>query len=211
MSASAFRSVLLLSVALLIAGCSSSGGQIGEGKKATESFTATKKALDKAQQQVDQTLASMKGLNGTDLRKTYPTFTKEVDELEKMGKAAAKRSEAMRSNMQAYVKKWQEDMSEMTDPTIKASLQERQTAVSANFEKVRTAAHAARDAYTPLMARLQEISKALAIDLSPAALPGLKPAMDNANAQGHTLKEKLSAMQKELDGMLSGMSGTAPK
>jgi hypothetical protein len=206
------RSALLLTVALLIsaAGCSS-GGQIGEGKKATESFTATRKALEKAQQQVDKTLVSMNALGSADLKKTYGTFSKEVDELDKMGKAAAKRSEGMRSNMQAYVKKWQEDMSKMNDPSIRAGLQERQTAVSANFEKVRTAAQGAREAYTPLMGRLQEIKQALAIDLSPAALPGLKPAMDNANTQGQTLKEKLGAMQKELDAMLSGMSGTAAK
>ena len=66
-------------------------------------------------------------------------------------------------------------------PTIRASVTERQNAVRANFDKVRSAAQEARTAYTPFMATLQELRKALQSDMSAAALTGLKPAIDNAN------------------------------
>jgi hypothetical protein len=102
-------------------------------------------------------------------------------------------------------------MQQMQDPAIRASVSERQNAVKANFEKVCKAGQEARAAYTPFLATLQEIRKALSIDMSSAAVQGLKPAVDKANAQGQTLKQKLGGMQGELDGMLKGMGSDAPK
>jgi hypothetical protein len=201
---------ILLAVTLG-AGCSSSG-RIDEGDKAIEGFQATRQRLQKAQEQVDATLASMNRLAaGGDMRKTYDAYCDNVDDLEQAGESAAKRAQKMRDNMQEYVAKWQSEMEQMDDPTIKAGLQQRRAAVSANFDRVRSTAQEARAAYDPFMARLQEIRKALSIDLSPNALPGLKPAMQKANAQGQTLKQKLVAMQGELDRILSGTSasGTA--
>jgi chromosome segregation ATPase len=200
-----------LLAAALMAGCASGGGggkgRSAESKKAIEGFQAVRGSIDKAQKQVDETLASLNqlGSGGGDMSKTFGTFSKEVDELDKAGKDAAKRSESMRKNVDAYIKKWQAEMQQMQDATIRASVTERQNAVRANFDKVRAAAQEARAAYTPFMATLQETRKALSIDMSPAALTGLKPAMENANKQGQTLKQKLAAMGSELDAMLGGM------
>ena len=77
-----------------------------------------------------------------------------------------------------------------------------------NFNEVKSAAGEVRAAYGPFLSSLQQIQKALAIDMSPAALPGLKPAMDKARADGATLKQKLAAVQAELDQMQAGMSST---
>jgi chromosome segregation ATPase len=206
-----FGAVLLAAALAAIVGCSSSG-RIEEGDKAIEGFEATRQRLQKAQGQVDATLASLDRVAaGGDMRKPYQAYCDNLEELEEAGRNAAKRAQKMRENMQEYVAKWQSEMEKMNDPTIKAGLQQRRNAVSANFDRVRSTAQAAREAYDPFMARLQEIRKALAIDLSPNALPGLKPAMDQAKAQGQTLKQKLSAMQGELDKILSGTSasGTA--
>ena len=208
LSARTFCAALLATVLAATTGCSSSG-RIEEGDKAIEGFEATRARLQTAQQQVDQTLASLDKLAaGGDMRKTYNNYCDNVDELDEAGKKAAKRAQKMRENMQEYVAKWQSEMEQMTDPSIKAGLAQRRAAVSANFDRVRATAQEARAAYDPFMARLQEIRKALSIDLSPNALPGLKPAMDQARTQGKTLKQKLAAMQGELDRILSGTSVT---
>jgi chromosome segregation ATPase len=205
---------LLLAVSLVATGCSSGGkGQAAEGKKAIEGFQSVRAALAKAQTQVDQNLVSLNQLasGGGDMSKTYATYSKEVDELDKAGKDAAKRAEGMRKNLDAYIQKWQAEVGQMQDPTIKASVTERQNAVKANFDKVRKAGQEARAAYAPFLATLTEIRKALSIDMSSAALPGLKPAFENANKQGATLKQKLAAMDAELEAMLGGMGSAAPK
>lgn len=203
---------LLLAITVAT-GCSSGGGRSAESQKAVEGFQSVRGNLAKAQKQVDESLASLNQLSsgGGDVSKTYGTFSKEVDELDKAGKDAAKRSESMRKNLDAYIKKWQAEMQTMQDPAIRASVGERQNAVRANFEKVRKAAQETRAAYTPFMATLQEVRKALSLDMSPAALTGLKPAIDNANKQGQTLKQKLAATDAELQNMLGGMGSTAPQ
>jgi hypothetical protein len=205
---------MMLFALVLIVGCSSGSGQMSEGKKAVEGFGDTKVALQKAQAQVDKTLSTMNAMSaGGDLKKSYAAFNDSVADLEKTASAARKRSAGMQANVDAYVKKWQAEMEKMNDPTIKASLAERRDAVKSNFETVRNDATAARDAYQPFITQVKEIQKALSINLTPSMVPGLKPGMDKANALGATLKQKLGAMQADLDKITAGLSasGAAPK
>jgi hypothetical protein len=200
----------LTALLVLLTGCSSGGGERSkESAKTIEGFSAVKKDLGTAQAQVDQALAAMNKLNaGGDLAKSYSAYSKEVDDVEKAGAAARKRGDSMRKNTNAYITKWQKDVESIQDPTIKASLAERREVVRTNFNEVKSAAGEVRAAYGPFLSSLQQIQKALAVDLSPAALPGLKPAMNKAQADGTTLKQKIAAVQKELDEMQAGMSST---
>ena len=203
-----FRIVAITVMTALIAGCSSSG-RISEGNKAIEGFSDVRESVAKAQTQVDKTLQSMSQLSaGGDVSKSYKAFSANVDDLKDIADSARQRSESMRKNVEAYVAKWQKEMETVQDPTIKASLSQRRDAVRSNFDSVRASAQACREAYQPFMKHLEEIDKALSIDLSPAAVPGLKPAMDKAQIEGQTLKQRLSSMQGELDRIESGMSST---
>jgi hypothetical protein len=211
-----FRTYALILVAAFLAttGCSKlgigdDGGRTDESKKAIEGFQATRSAVTNAQKQVDETMASSNQLAaGFELPKTFKKFSSEVDDLDAAGVNARKRAESMRANYQMYVLKWQAEMENMSDPAIKAGLAERQKSVKANFDKVRAAAQEARTAYDPYLATVKNIRQALSVDLSQGALTALKPAFENANTQGKTLKTKLAALQAELDAMLAG-SGTA--
>ena len=68
----------------------------------------------------------------------------------------------------------------------------------------RAAADDVRKAYDPFMADSQEIVKALSIDTSSAAVPGLKPVMSRAAANGKTLKDKLGVLRAELNKLQTG-------
>jgi hypothetical protein len=56
------------------------------------------------------------------------------------------------------------------------------------------------------MSDLQEIKRALSIDLSPAAVQSLRPTFDKAKSKGLTVNEKLDALDKELTEVMGGMS-----
>jgi hypothetical protein len=64
----------------------------------------------------------------------------------------------------------------------------------------------ARKAYEPCLRRNKEIVQALSIDLSPAAITSLGPAIDSVMADGNTLKMKLAAMQHALNNIANGVS-----
>jgi len=194
-------------------GCSSSG-RVKESEKAVEGFQNMQKGITKAQQQVDATLASLSQLQaGGDLQKSYKSFSSQKKDLQKTAEEAKKRSASMRENMEEYVQKWEKEMGDMNDPSVRATLESRRQAVRTNFQKVRDAGTAARDAYQPFMAQLDEIERALAVDLNPATVTGMKPAFDKAQANGATLKQKLTDIQTQLNNISAGLSptGTAPK
>jgi chromosome segregation ATPase len=210
--------VLMALVMAGAAGCSSgegkssSGGSTEQGKKAVESFTKTKEALAKGQKQVDAVIASINQLSsGKDLAGANKKFNSSVADLKKSGEAARKRYEEMSKKQAAFVEKWQKEMSKLTDPNLKSTLEQRRAAVSANFDKVKAAAAGVKDAYQPFMAQLGEVQKTLAVDLTPQTVAGIKPTLDKAVASGQNLKQKIAALQGELNAIESGLSSAVPK
>jgi type IV pilus biogenesis protein CpaD/CtpE len=203
-----FSGTLLVALAIAVAGCASGGKQSG-GEKAFETFQRTQIGLTQAQQQVDKIMTTMDQFQYSgNLNNAFQNYKAAVAELDKSAVQAKRRADAMRENAPMYTAKWQKEMDSISDPSIKASVESRREAVRANFAQVRAAADDARQAYEPFMRDLKEIQQALSINLSPAALPGLKPAMDRARSEGQTLKAKLSALQKQLDNIERGMTAS---
>lgn len=199
------RIVAALVGLVLLAGCNS-GGRISEGEKTIEGLADVRKSIAQAKVDVDETVSAMDKLaSGQEMQKSHKAFTKEVDDLEKAGEKARSRATAMREDADAYIAKWQKEMETVQNPEVKASLAERRATVQKNFDAVKTAAGATRDAYQPFMQNLRDINKALAIDLSPAALTGIKPVMDKTRTDAGTLKQKLDALDKELATIQTGM------
>jgi hypothetical protein len=194
----------------LVSGCNS-GGRISEGEKTIESLADVRKSIGEAKLDVDEAVAAMDKLaSGQEMQKSHKAFTKEVDDLEKAGESARGRATKMRERADEYVAKWQKEMETVQNPEVKASLADRRAAVQKNFDAVKAASAGVRDAYQPFMQNLRDINKALAIDLSPAALTGIKPVMDKTRTDATTLKQKLDALDKELAAIQTGM-GATPK
>ena len=193
-------------VAIVASGCASN--EKSGGQKAVDGFKRTQVNLANAQRQVDETLMRMDQLQYTNNLNstTFRNYKSAVTQLEKQGDDAKWRAENMNNNMDDYVSRWQEEMDKIEDPSVKASVAARREAVRANFEQIRSTAREVKAAYDPFMKDHQDIVQALSINLSPAALPGLKPAMDRAHADGQTLKAKLSALQKQLDNISRGLT-----
>jgi hypothetical protein len=195
-----------LSAAGLIGGCQSDP-RMSETGKAVESFSKTKAAVGKAEGQVDQVLASLSAVSSSkNLVPDTKTFNAQVEELRYTAEAAKKRAEAMKESQDAFVQKWQEEMSTINDPALKSTLEQRRDAVRTHFNRVKSAGQSVRDAYTPFMDRLTEIQKALSIDLTPQTVTSIRPVTDRAQSDGQMLKQKLQALQAELDAIQAGLS-----
>jgi chromosome segregation ATPase len=201
----------LLAVACGLAGGCASDGRIPEGKKAIESFADTRAAVAKAQAQVDRVQASLRALSaeGGDLPKAYRNLNGEMSDLRKTADAAQKRAAAMRDRQEAFVQRWQQEMGDINDPTVEATLEQRRSAVRENYQRVRDAGQVARDAYGPYVDRVAQIQKALSIDLTPQTVAGIRPTIEQAHADGQTLKRALAELQQHLDRIHAGLSGRA--
>jgi len=192
----------------LICGCSSSG-RMEESERAVEGFAKTKASIAKATAQVDDLLKSLDALSsGGDLSKSFKQFNSRLDDLKESAEKAKNRAEAMRERQDEFIAKWQEEMTTVKDPTLKSTLEQRREAVRANYERVRAAGQAVRDAYDPFVAKLDEIQKTLSIDLTPPTVTGIRSVIDSARKDGQTLKDRLGALQAELDRIEAGLSPT---
>src|SRR5688572_22887463 len=136
--------VLLLCVMLASAafGCSSSKKET-RSQKMLEGFEQTKAALVEANYQVDATLTAlmlvrqMSTTGGANLNEAFTHYKDMVAQLEKQAEKARSRAQAMRENVDTNIMTWQQEMAKIKDPSIKASLEERQDAVRTNYNLVR--------------------------------------------------------------------------
>ena len=197
--------VLLLLAVSLTGACASKT----KGQKQVQGFTKTRDLLAGAQLQVDATLVALNSLLRTPMEHLDEAFTmykKEVGRLEKEGEDAKWRAQTMKEQSDLQISTWQKEMESITDPDIKASLKSRQDAVRANYSLIRMYADDARKSYEPFLKGNQQMVKGLAIDLSPAALNSLGPAIGRVTADGMALKNKLAAMQHAMDNIAGGLS-----
>src|SRR4051794_28509359 len=185
------------------------GGCATTGEKMVQSYTSTRETLTDAQAQVDiatYSLASMRRGQGQSLTDSFNRYKDSVTKLESQGEKAKQQAQSMKDEQEAHIRAWQKEMESITDPTIKSSLESRKSAARSNFALVRLYADDVRKAYDPFLLRNKEMVQALSIDLSPAGINSLSPAMDKITADGAALKQKLAAMQHAMDNIANGVS-----
>jgi chromosome segregation ATPase len=196
-------------VALLGIGLFDGCASATQGEKMVQSYARTRETLAEAQNQVDTTLFNLTQLRTThaqDLKNAFRAYKKAVSDLQSEESSAKWQATAMKGNVEENIAAWQREMETLKDPTIKASVQSRREAVRTNYALVRMYADDIRKAYDPFLQGNNEMIRALSIDLSPAALSGLAPAIDRVAADGVNLKQKLAAMQHALDNIANGVS-----
>ena len=198
---------VILLMLLLAAG--QAGGCATRGEKMVQSFGRTRETVARAQGRVDGTLTALNNVRAAradGLSDAFRKYRESVGLLEQEGRDVKERAVTLREEADAHVKAWQKEMESVKDPMIRAGLEERRDAVRTNFKLVQLYAQDARKAYEPCLRRNKEIVQALSIDLSPAAIVSLGPAIDSVMADGDTLKMKLAAMQHALNNIANGVS-----
>lgn len=197
--------VLLMTLAC---GCASSG-RAAESERAVESVQDVTANISKANGQISRTIQLMDQLaQGKELPRTFQQYTQAVNDLKDAGQRAAKRGRDMREKRQEYLAKWEKDIQSINDPAIRQASAERRNDIRANYEKVTALAEEIRAAYTPFLQHLQEVQKALSLDLTPAGVSAIAPAMASAKRDGETLMRKLDALGVELRKFTETMSPT---
>ena len=193
----------------LLAGCSSNGKPAKESAQTVQGLGETRKALVRAKEQVNETTAAMNALaSGADVKSNYARFNQAVAETQRQGEMARKRGAEMREQADAYIAAWQREMADVDNPELRAGVEARREKVRQNFDAIRTAAQATRDAYEPYMKDLQDIQKVLSMDLTPQGVQTVRPVIDKANADARVVNARLDALIAQLDNVSAGMTPT---
>ena len=194
-------------VSLSAAACAHTTGSVVESQRAMASIHGMANQLNNIQMEIDKAVTALNDLSsGTNLTQAYNSYNRSINNI----LSARDRAMAQRSNMQLngqqYISKWQSELETIQDNDVKSALADRKEKVVASFDDIRASLDGLRDAYQPLLTTAQEIRQALALDLTPAGVESLKPAIDKAKGQAETVKQKIAEVRGELEGIAGSMS-----
>jgi len=197
--------VALCALCTLGTGCSSN--RASESEAAVDSMQETLDHVDSSRSQVNHTLTTLDKLSGGgDLQKAFDEYVGSVGALKTSAAEARQRAQAMKDRGKEFIAKWQAESANVENPSIKQAMEERKARVQAHYDDISKAAQEIRDAYQPFMKNLEEIQKALSLDLSANGIKSLQPAMGQAKMQGQTLMQKMDKLHKELADVKGGMA-----
>jgi chromosome segregation ATPase len=203
---------MLGTVLAVLAGCETSEGrQAKVARRAVTSLEGTREQLIQADQQVDAALASMDRLAAQprDLKQSYRAYAGEVSKTVEEADEAEERADEMRERWQEYITSWEQEADRIRSDQLRAGATERRQSVRDNYNRLRDVANNTRQAYEPFLRQLQDIQRALSLDLTPAGVEAAKPAMETARQTGAQLKEQIDAFIQELDSV-SAARATQP-
>jgi Protein of unknown function (DUF2959) len=176
---------------------------------AAEAVGPTRMRADLLQgkQHVNSALASLRQLTDpgtTDLNTPFNSYSNSLATLEQHAEKMRRESDKMRESRSAYFAGWEEKVSEIDNPTIRASAEARRSRLRDAQERLTTKSGEVRDAYAPLMRDMQDVRKFLAGDLSKQSTSMVADAANKAQQSGAVLNQKIDALVAELDTIDSG-------
>jgi Protein of unknown function (DUF2959) len=190
---------------------SASGANSAQGASSALGGATSSRALRQdlvaGQQQIDRTLASLRTLSNpstTDLRAAYDDYSTQLVRMTDHAEKLKREADAMRASRNEYFAQWEEKVSAIDNPTIRATAEARRNKLRESHERIATEAGQARDAYESFMRDLQDVRKFLGGDLSKQSVSMLGDVQRKAAGSGGTVKEKLDVIIAELDAIDAG-------
>ena len=185
---------------LIATGCGGKGAS-AKSDKAVKSLAETRKDLEAAKIQIDKDLAALTAVQNQqpDLRKAVASYQKEIKATEKLAAKIRKQVADMQARASQYQQKWQNEITSMTNPDLKASAQERAAKVRSNYDTITQKGRDVRAAYDPFIHDLTDFERYLTADMTPAAVSAAAPVVQKSTADGARLKTAIDAFIAELD------------
>lgn len=174
----------------------------------TSSVGQVRTELQRGQRQVDETVAALTALGAhqANLTPALQTLDREIRETEQQAQVIRDRARDMQARAATYRVQWEGDISEMSDPELRAAATQRSAAVRDRFDALTKTMSETRDAYQPFIKDLKEVQTFLRNDPTPGAVTAAQNIVTRAAESGKTLSTKLGAVISEVNTIASQMA-----
>ena len=192
--------LLLFSTTAVLGGCATTG--MDRSAKASNSIRDVDIEIRKMNVQIDVTAASLDSLvatGNTDLKKSFDSYSDNVEKLDKEGKKVLKRIEEMKLRNNQYFTEWEKEGDSFTNPEIRELSAERRTNLAAVYANVPAAGAGIRGSYNAYLTDLKEIQKYLSTDLTPKGVDAIAPVAQKSVQDLNALKASLTPVVAALD------------
>lgn len=197
-----------LILALAFVGCASSGKD--RSKATVASLKETHEDINAGSKHVDAALAALNSLQyGPDLDKKFDQYKKEVSAIESDAKKVKQAAADMHARSAEYIKKWQAEMDKTGDAALKEAAASRRAAIQSRFGEITAAYDAVGNAYETFHNDLVSLRTYLSNDLTEAGVKASAPAIQKANADAQTMRQKTAAYRAILRDVAGDMKGSS--
>lgn len=201
-------SVLLFGAAALLGGCATTG--MDRSVKTSNSIQEVDDEIGKMVVQLDKTAASLDTLvrpGQPEVKKSFDTYSDNLDKLENEGNRVLKRMEEMKANSKEYFGEWEKQGIAYSNPRIRELSEERRLKLAETYAKVPAAGAGVKVAYLAYLSDLKEIQKYLSNDLTPKGVETIAPVANNTVSDLEALKSSLQPVIAALEEIKAELHG----
>lgn len=209
------QTVLLTGVTTLtvlaLGGCATSTPD--RSAKAVDSMSQTFQAKGVLRDQLVRTLASLEAVMAAEpeqLRAAYDTFTEDVKKLSAEAKSGATRLKDMKAKKESYVKAWEKEKKEVSDPELRKVADTRHQQVVASLDTVIGELDGMRAEFDAMLSNLNDVDKVLGGDLTLKGQEMVRSTqvVQNAKKNGDAVLAAIDRARTELEKVASDLSPT---
>ena len=190
----------ILCAGLFVAGCSSSAPDRTEDTLTRmEEFRRDTGFLKSQVTAVLSSLNEVASKAASGPRPAYDAYVDRVSETESKTKGLLGGAESLKARGEAYFREWGEELATIQNADIRKRAEDRRQKMKATYGKIDVAVTGAREALGPFNSDLKDLRTFLGNELTPAGITGAQDLISKVHAQGEKVKERLEALDKEVE------------
>lgn len=201
----------VLAVAVAFSGCSSTG--YSKGGDASKGMDKTSQEVDAIVTQTEETLNCLSNLvnhPAPDLVPQYKAFEKATKKLTSLSGSVDKKATEMKQRADAYFAEWDKGMTNISNPDLRKTSEERRAEVSSAFDEVASSLKKSKDAFDPFLSDLTDIRQVLGLDLTQGGIQAVQKTAKTAIAHGEDLRSALTEAADDIRALAAKMSSQGP-
>lgn len=163
--------------------------------------------------QTDLTLTTLSNLvykPAPDLVPQYKAFSGATKKLASLSDSVDKHAATMKERADAYFAEWDKGMTNISNPQLRQTSEERRAEVSKAFDDVADSLKKSKDAFDPFLRDLKDIEQVLSLDLTQGGIQSVQDIAGSAIAHGEDLRAALTDAAKDIQGLAAKMSSQGP-
>ena len=185
-------------VAVVAAACASKSG-VSRTDELMNALDSLNKASATARGDIDKIAATLKKIEGGDVKDPRGLFTQYQTELSKV--ASSKQSvessgAAVRKAMDDHFSAWEKDANEMQNADIRAASMKRRDEARSTMSSLEPSIAKAKTVYDSYVGNLRDIEKFLAADLSAGGVEAAEDSIEEATDEGEDVQEALTKLEE---------------
>ncbi|MCB2204629.1 DUF2959 family protein [bacterium] len=193
-------SVLLLTMFVILAGCTSTGMERSD--EATTTMQTVENDIQHIAAQLDATGISLDDLiapGQSDVKKAFDAFTVNVEKIEKMENSFSAHADEMKARGKDYFAEWKKEGQTYSNPEIQALSDQRRSELGTVYGHIAHNSIGVKKAFKTYVSDVQEIRTYLSTDLTSKGIDAIAEVSRAVVRDGSELKSAIKTVQSAIE------------